>query len=80
MSSLASALHDTIDFKEEQREEADKIVRKVIEENLDNLLEEFDNFTSIFAALAQMIEDELTDLTTASAKGAAEIARKRVRS
>ncbi len=79
MADLRDVLHDEIDAREEAREEARAVVEETIRANLKRALEETGDPRSALLVLAQYVEDELTERTTAWFKLGVSFAERRAK-
>lgn len=74
---MLDMLHDEIDKLEDFRDRAKEIVENVVHANLRQALDETHDIAAAMVLLAQMVEAELTELTTEAFKAGIGFARSR---
>lgn len=74
---IRDQLHDVIDFVEGARNSTAELVKKIIQDNLEQALEKTGDIEAAMQMLAQEVEEELTDVTTEVFQTSAELAKAR---
>jgi hypothetical protein len=75
--AIRDMLHDAIDFQETQKNKAAEIVYRIVKDKLAEALNETPDIESALLYLAEKIDEELTELTTETFQGMAEMAEER---
>lgn len=75
--ALTDLLHDDIDARESVRNDIADRVYGIVRANLEKALEETGDIGKAMAVLAEMVEDELTEVTTEEFQRAAKAATER---